>query len=166
MLDTTRAYALEKLTETAENQSVGLRHAEYYRDFLTAAAAQDKAAKDDRRADYAREIDNIRAALGWAFGPGRSASIDVALAAASAPVWLDMSLLSECSDWMVTGIGMTEKVMTRAFEPFFTTKEIGKGTGLGLSQVYGLVRQSGGTVRLHSKEGQGSEVEMWLPAPR
>jgi len=65
-----------------------------------------------------------------------------------------------------TGIGMTEKVMTRAFEPFFTTKEIGKGTGLGLSQVYGLVRQSGGTVRLHSKEGQGSEVEMWLPAPR
>jgi len=65
-----------------------------------------------------------------------------------------------------TGIGMTEKVMTRAFEPFFTTKEIGKGTGLGLSQVYGVVRQSGGTVRLHSKEGQGSQVEMWLPATR
>jgi signal transduction histidine kinase len=63
-----------------------------------------------------------------------------------------------------TGVGMSEKVISHAFEPFFTTKEVGKGTGLGLSQVYGTVRQSGGTVRLTSKEGQGCRVEVWLPA--
>jgi signal transduction histidine kinase len=65
-----------------------------------------------------------------------------------------------------TGVGMSQKVMERAFEPFFTTKEIGRGTGLGLSQVYGIARQSGGTVRLRSKEGQGCRVEVWLPATK
>jgi signal transduction histidine kinase/CheY-like chemotaxis protein len=62
-----------------------------------------------------------------------------------------------------TGEGMTAKVLAKAFEPFFTTKEIGKGTGLGLSQVYGLARQSGGTVRIRSKPGAGTEVEIYVP---
>ena len=62
-----------------------------------------------------------------------------------------------------TGMGMSEEVMARAFEPFFTTKEIGKGTGLGLSQVYGIVKQSGGTVLLKSRKGEGSQVSIWLP---
>ena len=63
-----------------------------------------------------------------------------------------------------TGMGMSEEVMGRAFQPFFTTKEIGKGTGLGLSQVYGIVKQSGGTVLLKSRGGEGSQVSIWLPA--
>jgi CheY-like chemotaxis protein len=62
-----------------------------------------------------------------------------------------------------TGEGMTAEVLAKAFEPFFTTKEIGKGTGLGLSQVYGLARQSGGTVRIRSKLGAGTEVEIYVP---
>jgi CheY-like chemotaxis protein len=62
-----------------------------------------------------------------------------------------------------TGEGMTAEVLAKAFEPFFTTKEIGKGTGLGLSQVYGLARQSGGTVRIRSKPGAGTEVEIYVP---
>jgi len=61
------------------------------------------------------------------------------------------------------GEGMTAEVLAKAFEPFFTTKEIGKGTGLGLSQVYGLARQSGGTVRIRSKPGAGTEVEIYVP---
>jgi predicted ATPase/DNA-binding winged helix-turn-helix (wHTH) protein len=112
LLDTTRAYALDKLTDSAEIQSVTLRHAQYYRDFLTAAAKEDKANAADRRADYAHEVDNIRAALGWAFGPRGSASIAVVLAAASIPVWIEMSLLSECSDWMekaVANLGVTDR---------------------------------------------------------
>ncbi|HEY1143657.1 MAG TPA: response regulator [Sphingomicrobium sp.] len=62
-----------------------------------------------------------------------------------------------------SGVGMPAGVAARAFEPFFTTKEPGKGTGLGLSQLYGFVRQSGGTARIDSREGQGSTVTMYLP---
>ncbi|MBV8321095.1 MAG: hypothetical protein JO049_10530, partial [Hyphomicrobiales bacterium] len=49
--------------------------------------------------DYAPEVGNLRAALAWAFGPGGDASIAVSLAVVSAPVWLAMSLVSECSRW-------------------------------------------------------------------
>ncbi|HST75199.1 MAG TPA: ATP-binding protein [Acetobacteraceae bacterium] len=62
-----------------------------------------------------------------------------------------------------TGIGMSNEVLARAFEPFFTTKELGKSSGLGLSQVYGLARQSGGTVRIRSVVGGGTTVALLLP---
>jgi PAS domain S-box-containing protein len=62
------------------------------------------------------------------------------------------------------GAGMSDEIASRAFEPFFTTKPLGKGTGLGLSQVYGFCRQSGGDARIHSEEGKGAEITLWLPA--
>ncbi len=62
-----------------------------------------------------------------------------------------------------TGTGMPPDVLGHAMEPFFTTKEVGKGSGLGLPQVYGVARQSGGTVRLSSTVGVGTIVELWLP---
>jgi PAS domain S-box-containing protein len=62
-----------------------------------------------------------------------------------------------------TGMGMPPEVQARAFDPFYTTKPIGQGTGLGLSMVYGFVRQSGGSVRIESREGEGTTIEICLP---
>jgi CheY-like chemotaxis protein len=62
-----------------------------------------------------------------------------------------------------TGHGMPPAVLQRAFEPFFTTKPSGKGTGLGLSMVYGLVKQSGGSIRAASEPGRGTAIEIFLP---
>jgi signal transduction histidine kinase len=62
-----------------------------------------------------------------------------------------------------TGTGMDEATLMQAFEPFFTTKEIGSGSGLGLPMVQGFAAQSGGDVRIQSKVGEGTTVELWLP---
>ncbi|WP_206668048.1 response regulator [Teichococcus oryzae] len=62
-----------------------------------------------------------------------------------------------------SGCGMPPEVVERAFEPFFTTKPLGQGTGLGLSMIYGFTRQSKGTVRILSRPGEGTMVELYLP---
>jgi signal transduction histidine kinase len=63
-----------------------------------------------------------------------------------------------------TGRGMDEATLRRAAEPFFTTKEKGRGTGLGLSMVQGFAAQSGGAMRISSRAGEGTLVELWIPA--
>ncbi len=63
-----------------------------------------------------------------------------------------------------TGEGMAPEVVARAIEPFFSTKPLGKGTGLGLAQVYGIARQSGGTIRIESELGKGTVVRLLLAA--
>jgi len=62
-----------------------------------------------------------------------------------------------------SGTGIAPDHIDRIFDPFFTTKEVGKGTGLGLAQVYGIVKQHGGHVRVESVLGQGALFEVFLP---
>jgi len=62
-----------------------------------------------------------------------------------------------------TGIGIPDEVKHRVIEPFFTTKGVGKGTGLGLSQAYGFATQSGGSMKIDSRIGEGTTVTFYLP---
>src|SRR6516162_9043330 len=93
MHDTTRAYALEKLTESGELQEFSRRHAEYYRGLLERIEGW------ETRPTHLADVDNVRAALEWCFGVNGDLEIAVRLAAAAAPVFLVLSLVPECHRW-------------------------------------------------------------------
>jgi signal transduction histidine kinase/ActR/RegA family two-component response regulator len=81
------------------------------------------------------------------------------------PNWTDEQVAGDYVRLSVvdTGIGMSPEIVSRVFEPFFTTKDVGKGSGLGLAQVHGFATQSKGTVRIQSKVGRGTSIELYLP---
>ncbi len=89
-----------------------------------------------------------------------NATLDEAYASQHAEVHAGQYVLFAITD---TGSGMDSATMAQALDPFFTTKPPGEGTGLGLPQVYGLVKQLGGHLKIYSEPGQGTTVKVYLP---
>jgi predicted ATPase/DNA-binding winged helix-turn-helix (wHTH) protein len=106
LLETIRAYAIETLDESGEHQAIARRHADYYRSLFERAENESTARlADDWLADYACEIDNVRAALDWSFSSGGDGATAGALAAAAAPLWMRLSLLEECRKRVQQALG-------------------------------------------------------------
>ena len=101
LLETTRAYALEKLAAAGEHNDIGRRHALYFRQrFERALDDWRHIPEEEWCTAYLAERDNVRAALDWALGSGGDSAIGIALAGASSRVWVDSYLLSEGRRWL------------------------------------------------------------------
>ncbi len=62
-----------------------------------------------------------------------------------------------------TGLGIPKPLLEKIFEPFFTTKRVGRGTGLGLSISYGIIQDYEGTIKVETRENEGSDFIINLP---
>jgi len=105
LLETTRAYAFDRLQESSDAGQVARRHAEYYLELFTRFASgglQQDATADLAR--YRREIDNLRAALNWTFSADGDPALGCALVAAATDFWFAESLLAECHEWTNTAL--------------------------------------------------------------
>jgi predicted ATPase/DNA-binding winged helix-turn-helix (wHTH) protein len=106
LLDTTRAYGLEKLAESGDRERLLRRHAEYYMDLMDQAEAEWQTRPTaDWLWNYEPEIDNLRSALDWAFSASGDASLGIALTTAALPLWLHLSLLEECRSRVEQALG-------------------------------------------------------------
>jgi predicted ATPase/DNA-binding winged helix-turn-helix (wHTH) protein len=100
LLDTTRAYALDISIDAAEAADLAVRHASYYRRWLEQTEAEWPTLPNGvERGPYFAGLNNVRAALEWCFGQNGDTRTGVELAAAATPVFLAMSLLTECQSW-------------------------------------------------------------------
>ena len=107
LLDTTRAYALQKLRAADELEMFAGRHAEYYRDlFDRAEADREKQPAAEWLAVYGYQIDNVRSALDWAFSPGGNDALGVDLTLAAVPLWTHLSLNAECRTRVETALAI------------------------------------------------------------
>jgi predicted ATPase/DNA-binding winged helix-turn-helix (wHTH) protein len=98
LLETIRAYALQKLSDDGEHERAARRHAEFFRDAFAPANAESSPRPDEDMSRGTREIDNVRAALDWSFSPVGDTAIGVTLTSAYVPVWLHLGLLFECRE--------------------------------------------------------------------
>jgi predicted ATPase/DNA-binding winged helix-turn-helix (wHTH) protein len=107
LLDTTRAFAAERLSESGEQESFRRRHALYFSDLFRREASMDESGWPKA---LTIEVDNLRAALNWSFSSAGDPQVGVDLAAASASTWMGMALLKECREWMAKAIGGLDAV--------------------------------------------------------
>jgi len=98
LLETIRAYGLEKLARHGETTRAARHHAAYFRDVFALTSGFLSRQSSEDLARHGREIDNVRAALDWCFAADGDAAIGIDLTAAFAPVWMNLSLMVECCD--------------------------------------------------------------------
>jgi predicted ATPase/DNA-binding winged helix-turn-helix (wHTH) protein len=109
LLDTTRAYALEKLQQSQEAEQIPRRHAAYFLELFRQAEAEwETRLAADWTADYASHLDNLRAAIEWASAPHGDAAMAVALTPTAVPLWVQMSLIDECYRRVTDALARTE----------------------------------------------------------
>jgi non-specific serine/threonine protein kinase len=126
LLDTTRAYAAEKLAESGEATRTARRHAEFYLALFAAVRSQGAIENLSR---HLLEVDNLRAALNWAFSAGGDAFLGTELAAESIDFWGAASLLGECCEW-------AEKALAEIGAAAGTRREMVLRCGLGTALIY------------------------------
>ena len=132
LLETIRAYAAEKLAQHNELDRAAWHHAAYFRDLLASAAPDFRSRLPaENVVRYGREIDNVRAALDWAFSPSGDAAIGIVLTAASVPLWIDLSMMSECRQHVEEALARSELIADLDLQ-----QEMQLRAALGLSLNY------------------------------
>ena len=144
LLESIRAYALEKLAESSEAARAARSQAAYLRDLIASAAPGSRAdATLGSLSLCIREIDNVRAALDWAFSPTGDNAIGVALTAAYLPVWLHFSWHAECRDRAERALEAFAADPDRAA---LLRMQLCSGLGLALFQTMGAVDRVAATL--------------------
>jgi predicted ATPase/DNA-binding winged helix-turn-helix (wHTH) protein len=131
LLDTTRAYAARKLSETGSVDAIKRRHAFYYRDWLERINATPAAGSGAKGvAAHGESLGNVRAALEWSFFGHGDIGMGLALAAAAAPLFIEMSLLTECHRWTERAVAVLDDASRG------TRHEMELQAALGLSLMF------------------------------
>jgi hypothetical protein len=131
LLDTTRAYALEIEAGDGERAELAVRHASYYRHWLEQFGADwQSLSTGTERVPHFVALNNVRAALEWCFGADGNAKIGVELAAAAAPVFLAIGLMSECRRWSESAISALNEAASGSLD------EMHLQAALGISSMH------------------------------
>jgi predicted ATPase/DNA-binding winged helix-turn-helix (wHTH) protein len=145
LLETTRAYAREKLYDTGELEEVARRHAEHYRDRCGQAEAEwQTRPAAEWQAEYGTQIADVRAALDWCFAPGGNAAIGVALTAAAVPLWCQLSLIEECRSRVEQALSHIAEGSDRDAQ---VEMQLEAALGLALFHTKGSTHQTGAAWR-------------------
>jgi predicted ATPase/DNA-binding winged helix-turn-helix (wHTH) protein len=141
LLETTRAYALDRLSENGERDVVARRHAEYYRDlFQRAAGESETRPAAEWLAAYGIDIDNVRATLDWAFSPLGDSLVGIALTLASVPHWFQLSRMEECRERVEQALAI---VGSGANQDEYLRMQLLAAYAVSLMMVGGDIREAG-----------------------
>jgi predicted ATPase len=133
MLQTTRAYAINRLKESGDLNEVAARHAKFFAHLLSHLNEEAAILSiSDAFATYSEHLGNVRAALEWSFSRDGDSDLAVSLASHSGRLFIEMSLLPECRAWMTRAVEHLTKVQTNA------RQEMQICAALGVSSMFTL----------------------------